>query len=191
MSFLPFLGNFGDYWFQKVTTSPLFGRYSAKTECSFGRTFRFIQLWSSTIITPSFVGSWQKIDWTLFYPIFEPPESHCWRFSTIFGNLRPQKVTIDPLTPGLGGSQKGQKINLAPFPPILKPSRVLFLAVLGVFRQFLAIFDPKRSPSALLTPGLGGSQKWQKSISHPDKKLGVWATRVWYGHGKYLLWKWA
>ena len=37
-----------------------------------------------------------------------------WRFSAIFGDFRPQKVTIGPFDPGFGGVTKVTKIDISP-----------------------------------------------------------------------------
>ena len=57
-------------------------------------------------------------------------------------------------------SKKGNDCNVSQVSLDVNPVPVMY--IFGVFRQFLAIFDPIRSPSTLSTPGLGGSQKGQK-----------------------------
>ena len=73
-------------------------------------------------------------------------------FSTPKGHHR-------PLDPGFRGVTKGTKNRFGTVFSYFRGLQSLILGVFGVFRQFLAIFDPQRSPSALLTLGLGGSQK--------------------------------
>ena len=58
-------------------------------------------------------------------------------------------------------SKKENDCNVSQVSLDVNPVPVMY--IFGVFRQFLAIFDPKRSPSTLSTLGLGGVTKGTKN----------------------------
>ena len=104
------------------------------------------------------------MDWTSFSLIFKASGVSFWRFWAIFGYFQSIKKVFGPFNPGFEGVTKVTKNGFIIIFRYFHGPKSLILVFFGVFGQFLGIFSPSKGYFDLFTPGLGGSQKWQKWI---------------------------